>query len=95
MAKRMINNLIDAMPEDALPVLVTKDRMRAIANDSIQNMTTKQMLDMMILSYSELQQIFNNVSKDWILQRVGAIKRSKYEQTRRALQEAKIVIDFE
>ncbi len=95
MARNMINNIIDAAPEEALPTLVTKGKMREIAHNIIQNMTTKQMVDMMILSYSELQQIFNNVSKDWILERAGAIKRTKYAQTRKALEEARIVVDFE
>jgi len=87
MILKIVNHLVDRAPEGALPFLVPKDKIREIARWMIGRLSTEDLLDLSLLSYMELDQMFQNISKDWMLERLGVIKRSKFIKTRKALED--------
>jgi hypothetical protein len=89
---RILFEMVDKVPAEALPPLVTKRRIRSLARHIVENLTTEQLLDITTFADYQLGLMFEKVSGDWMKEKAGIIQRTAFPATRKAMARAGIGI---
>ncbi len=87
-AKRIMGELINKVPDEALPLLTTREMMRGFAWRMIENLETDDLVDLMLAAYLGLEEMFQDVAKDWMMKRLG--RAGEFDKISEVLKKAQI-----